>query len=142
VLARVFPTFVRNMSRGPQSTRGFLNQFLERQGHWMLASHGAVKVLGFAAVVAVTRIVAEADYGLYAYAMGLVASAVPFMGFGAYQAFVRYSVLAPSQSAKFALHRHAMGWGLLGSVALSLLISLLAPWICHDLPDSAPVLGV
>ena len=142
MLARVFPTFVRNMSRGPNSTRGFLNQFLERQGHWMLASHGAVKVLGFAAVVAVTRVVTEADYGLYAYAIGLAASAVPFMGFGAYQAFVRYSALAPSQSAKFTLHRHAMGWGLLGSVALSLLISLLAPWICHDLPDSAPVLGV
>ena len=142
MLARVFPTFVRNMSRGPNSTRGFLNQFLERQGHWMLASHGAVKVLGFAAVVAVTRVVTEADYGLYAYAMGLVASAVPFMGFGAYQAFVRYSALAPSQTAKFALYRHAIGWGLLGSVALSILISLLAPWICHDLPESASVLGV
>ena len=80
----------------------------------MLVSHGAVKVFGFAAVVAVTRWVSEADYGLYAYAMGLVASAVPFMGFGAYQAFVRYSALAPSQTAKFALHRHAFGWGCSG----------------------------
>ena len=142
VLDRVFPTFVRNMSRVHHSTRGFLSQFIGRQGLWMLASHGAVKVLGFAAVVAVTRMVTEADYGLYAYAMGLVASAVPFMGFGAYQAFVRFSALAPSQLAKFSLHRHAMGWGLLGSVALSLLISLLAPWICRDLPESASVLGV
>ena len=108
----------------------------------MLASHGAIKVLGFAAVVAVTRLVSEADYGLYAYAMGLVATAVPFMGFGAYQAFVRYSALAPSQSAKFDLHRHALGWGLLGSVMLSLLVSLLAPWICGDLPESASILAV
>ena len=38
-------------------TRGFLNQFLHRQGHWMLVSHGVVKVFGFAAVVAVTRLV-------------------------------------------------------------------------------------
>lgn len=108
----------------------------------MLVSHGTVKVFGFAAVVAVTRWVSEADYGLYAYAMGLVASAVPFMGFGAYQAFVRYSALAPSQSAKFALHRHAFGWGLLGSAGLSLLVSSLAPWICSDLPDSASILRI
>lgn len=108
----------------------------------MLVSHGAVKVFGFAAVVAVTRWVSEADYGLYAYAMGLVASAVPFMGFGAYQAFVRYSALAPSQSAKFALHRHAFGWGLLGSAGLSLLVSSLAPWICSDLPDSVSILRI
>ena len=130
------------MSRGLNPTRGFLNQFLERQGHWMLASHGAVKVFGFAAVVAVTRLVTESDYGLYAYAMGLVASAVPFMGFGAFQAFVRFSALAPSQSVKFELHRYALGWGLLGSVSLSLLVSMLAPAICRDLPDSAPVLSV
>jgi O-antigen/teichoic acid export membrane protein len=108
----------------------------------MLASHGAVKVFGFAAVVAVTRLVTEADYGLYAYAMGLVASAVPFMGFGAFQAFVRFSALAPSQSVKFELHRYALGWGLLGSVSLSLLVSMLAPSICRDLPDSAPVLSM
>lgn len=108
----------------------------------MLVSHGVVKVFGFAAVVAVTRIVTEADYGLYAYAMGLVASAVPFMGFGAFQAFVRYSALAPSQSAKFDLHRYALGWGFLGAASLSLLVSLLAPSICRDLPDSAPVMGI
>lgn len=123
-------------------TRGFLNQFLHRQGHWMLVSHGVVKVFGFAAVVAVTRLVTEADYGLYAYAMGLVASAVPFMGFGAFQAFVRYSALAPSQSAKFHLHRYALGWGFLGAASLSLLVSILAPSICRDLPESAPVMAV
>ncbi len=108
----------------------------------MLVSHGVVKVFGFAAVVAVTRIVTEADYGLYAYAMGLVASAVPFMGFGAFQAFVRYSALAPSQSAKFQLHRYALGWGFIGAASLSLLVSLLAPSICRDLPESAPVMAV
>ena len=108
----------------------------------MLVSHGVVKVFGFAAVVAVTRIVTEADYGLYAYAMGLVASAVPFMGFGAFQAFVRYSALAPSQSAKFDLHRYALGWGFLGAASLSLIVSLLAPSICRDLPESAPIMGV
>ena len=140
--ARDFPTFVGSMSRASTSSPGFLTQFLRRQGHWMLVSHGAVKVFGFAAVVAVTRLVSEADYGLYAYAMGLVASAVPFMGFGAYQAFVRYSALAPSQSVKFALHRHAFGWGLLGSAGLSLLVSSLAPWICLDLPDSAFILRI
>jgi len=108
----------------------------------MLVSHGVVKVFGFAAVVAVTRIVTEADYGLYAYAMGLVASAVPFMGFGAFQAFVRYSALAPSQSAKIDLHRYALAWGFLGAASLSLLVSLLAPSICRDLPESAPVMGI
>lgn len=108
----------------------------------MLVSHGAVKVFGFAAVVAVTRLVTETDYGLYAYAMGLVASAVPFMGFGAFQAFVRYSALAPSQSSKFDLHRYALGWGFIGAAALSLLVSLLAPSICRDLPESAPVMAL
>ena len=41
-----------------------------------------MKVLGFVAVVLVTRTASETEYGWYAYAMGLVATAVPSWDLG------------------------------------------------------------
>ena len=58
----------------------------------MMASQGAVKGVGVCGGGVVTRTASETEYGWYAYAMGLVATAVPFMGFGAYQAFLFASV--------------------------------------------------
>ena len=53
----------------------YLRRFLARDGQWMMASQGTIKVLGFAAVVLVTRTASETEYGWYAYAMGMVATA-------------------------------------------------------------------
>ena len=118
----------------------YLRRFLARDGLWMMASQGAVKVLGFVAVVLVTRTASETEYGWYAYAMGLVATAVPFMGFGAYQAFIRFSVLTDHAEERVELHRRATGWGLTGAVGLASLLTLAAPWICADVPESAGVM--
>ena len=118
----------------------YLRRFLARDGLWMMASQGTVKVLGFVAVVLVTRTASETEYGWYAYAMGLVATAVPFMGFGAYQAFVRFSVLTAHAEELVELHRRATGWGLTGAVGLASLLTLAAPWICADVPESAAVM--
>lgn len=118
----------------------YLRRFLARDGLWIMASQGAVKVLGFVAVVLVTRTASETEYGWYAYAMGLVATAVPFMGFGAYQAFIRFSVLTNHAEERVELHRRATGWGLTGAVGLASLLSLAAPGICADVPESAAVM--
>ena len=118
----------------------YLRRFLARDGLWMVASQGAVKVLGFVAVVLVTRTASETEYGWYAYAMGLVATAVPFMGFGAYQAFIRFSVLTNHAEERVELHRRATGWGLTGAVGLASLLSSAAPGICADVPESAAVM--
>ena len=118
----------------------YLRRFLARDGLWMMASQGTVKVLGFVAVVLVTRTASETEYGWYAYAMGLVATAVPFMGFGAYQAFVRFSVLTAHAEERVELHRRATGWGLTGAVGLASLLTLAAPRICADVPESASVM--
>ncbi|MBS19370.1 MAG: hypothetical protein CL835_07395, partial [Crocinitomicaceae bacterium] len=107
----------------------YLRRFLARDGLWMMVSQGTVKVFGFAAVVLVTRTASETEYGWYAYAMGLVATAVPFMGFGAYQAFVRFSVLASHTTERLELHRRATGWGLTGSVGLAIILTVASPWI-------------
>ena len=118
----------------------YLRRFLARDGLWIMASQGAVKVLGFVAVVLVTRTASATEYGWYAYAMGLVATAVPFMGFGAYQAFIRFSVLTNHAEERVELHRRATGWGLTGAVGLASLLSLAAPGICADVPESAAVM--
>ncbi|MED5317858.1 MAG: hypothetical protein VX758_01845 [Bacteroidota bacterium] len=67
----------------------YVKAFLLRHGHWMMAANVVTKLLGFAAVVFVTRNTTEGEYGAYSYAMNLVGAVVPFMGFGAYQAFLR-----------------------------------------------------
>ena len=118
----------------------YLRRFLARDGLWMMASQGTVKVLGFVAVVLVTRTASETEYGWYAYAMGLVATAVPFMGFGAYQAFVRFSVLTAHAEERVELHRRATGWGLTGALGLASLLTLAASRICADVPESAAVM--
>ena len=118
----------------------YLRRFLARDGLWMMASQGTVKVLGFVAVVVVTRTASETEYGWYAYAMGLVATAVPFMGFGAYQAFVRFSVLTAHAEERVELHRRATGWGLTGALGLASLLTLAASRICADVPESAAVM--
>ena len=120
----------------------YLRRFLARDGLWMMASQSAVKMLGFVAVVLVTRTVSETEYGWYAFAMGLVATAVPFMGFGAYQAFVRFSALTTQMDECIELHRRAMGWGFMGSFALAVMLTLASPWICVDVPESAPVMRI
>ncbi len=120
----------------------YLRRFLARDGLWMMASQGTVKMLGFVAVVLVTRTASETEYGWYAYAMGLVATVVPFMGFGAYQAFVRFSVLTSHAAERAELHRRATGWGLTASVGLASLLTLASPWICVDVPESAAVMRI
>ena len=69
----------------------FLRAFWQRHGQWMMAANVVTKLLGFGAVIFVTRKTTEGAYGAYAYAMNLVGAVVPFMGLGAYQAFLRYA---------------------------------------------------
>ena len=58
------------------------------------------KFTGFVAVILVTRSSIPVDFGNYAYALSIALAIVPFMGFGAYQAFLRYSPESGSQSEK------------------------------------------
>ena len=102
----------------------------------MMAANVVTKLLGFAAVVFVTRHTSEEAYGAYSYAMNLVGAVVPFMGLGAYQAFLRYASDAPGQQAKKDLYRYAFARGILFSLALIGVLQLAAPWICGAIPES------
>ena len=66
----------------------------------MMAANVLNKLMGFAAVVYVTRNTSEAAFGAYSYAQSIVLALVPFMGLGAYQAFLRYSSDAPAKPQK------------------------------------------
>ena len=120
----------------------FLNTFFQRQGHWMVLANVATKVLGFAAVAYVTRHTTEQDFGVFSYAKNAVGALVPLMGFGAYQAFLRYSADAPSQRSKKSLYFYALGRGIVFSLALVAVLHGLAPWICNAIPDSVNVFRV
>ena len=59
---------------------------------------------------------------------------------GAYQAFVRFSVLTAHAEERVELHRRATGWGLTGALGLASLLTLAASRICADVPESAAVM--
>jgi len=101
-----------------------------------MAANVATKVLGFLAVIVVTRSTTEEAYGSYSYAMNLVGAAVPFMGLGAYQAFLRFASDAPGQTAKKDLFTYAFARGIVFSLALIAMLQVVASWVCNALPES------
>ena len=113
----------------------YLKTFLQRSGHWMMAANVVTKVMGFAAVVFVTRSTTEEAYGAYAYAMNLVGAVVPFMGLGAYQAFLRFASDAPGQTAKKDLFTYAFARGVVFSLVLVAALQVMAPWVCKAIPE-------
>ena len=114
----------------------YLKSFLTRQGHWMMLANVVTKLFGFAAVVYVTRNTTEVDYGSFSFAKNAIGAAVPFMGIGAYQAFMRYAADAPGQLAKKELYAYAYARGMLFSLALVAVLWLIAPWVCLPIPES------
>ena len=124
------------------SAQQFIQTFIQRQGLWMLGANVLAKLAGFAAVVLVTRTVSEASYGAYAYAMVLVSAFVPFMGFGAYQAFLKFGADAPGQSAKRQLHAYALARGTMLSLALVAAITACAFLLGSGVPESVPLMQI
>ena len=118
------------------SAREFIREFLRRQGLWMMSANALSKVLGFAAVVYVTRNTTEEAFGAYSYALNIVLALVPFMGLGTYQSFLRYSSDAPGQRAKKDLFYYSHARGIFFSLILVAGLWLLAPLLCSSIPES------
>ena len=118
------------------SSVDYVKAFLRRHGHWMMAANVVTKLLGFAAVVFVTRNTTEGEYGAYSFAMNLVGAVVPFMGLGAYQAFLRYASDASGQRAKKTLFAYAFSRGVVASLGLIVVLQLLASTVCGAIPES------
>lgn len=114
----------------------YLLEFFNRHGHLMMASSVVTKLMGFAAVVFVTRHTTALDYGAFSYAMNLVGVAVPFMGLGAYQSFLRFAPDSPGQRAKKALFNYAFTRGLVASLCIVALLQCFAFWLCKSVPSS------
>lgn len=114
----------------------FLRAFWQRHGHWMMAANVVTKLLGFGAVIFVTRNTTEGEYGAYAYAMNLVGAVVPFMGLGAYQAFLRFASDARGQREKKQLFAYAFSRGIAASLVLIAMLQALAPVVCNAIPES------
>ena len=112
----------------------YLLEFFKRHGHLMMASSVVTKLMGFAAVVFVTRHTTALDYGSFSYAMNLVGAAVPFMGLGAYQSYLRFAPDSPGQSAKKALFKYAFSRGLAASLCIVALLQFFAFWMCKSVP--------
>jgi len=118
------------------SAREFIREFLRRQGLWMMSANALSKVLGFAAVVYVTRNTTEEAFGAYSYALNIILALVPFMGLGTYQSFLRYSTDAPGQSAKKNLFYYSHARGIFFSLILIAALWVLAPILCKSIPES------
>lgn len=107
-----------------------------------MAANVLNKLMGFAAVVYVTRNTTEAAFGAYSYAQSIVLAVVPFMGLGAYQAFLRYSSDAPGQTPKKNLYHYSYSRGILFSMLLVTCLIPLAPWLCSSVPESISIFRI
>ena len=114
----------------------YLLQFFNRHGHLMVASNVVTKLMGFVAVVFVTRQTTAADFGAYSYAMNLVGAVVPFMGLGAYQSFLRFAPESKGQRSKKALFDYAFTRGLVASACIFGALQIFALWMCNAVPSS------
>ena len=118
------------------TAREFILEFIRRQGLWMMSANALSKVLGFAAVVYVTRNTSEEAFGAYSYALNMVLALVPFMGLGTYQSFLRYSTDATGQSEKKNLFYYSHARGIFFSLILIAVLWGLAPILCKSIPES------
>ncbi len=114
----------------------YLRTFVRRKGMWMLLANVLTKILGFASVVIATRLTTSVEFGAYSFAFNIIAALVPLMGFGGYQAFLRYSAEAKGQLFKKELYRYAFSRGLALSGVLVFVLWISAPWICNEVPTS------
>lgn len=112
----------------------FIHSFLARKGQYMLFASVVSKALSFLAVMLVTRQVTEAAFGAFSYAQNLVNAALPLMGMGAYQAFVRFASDVAGIEERRALHHYALvaGWWMSGLLAILMVVA--AEVICADVP--------
>ncbi len=124
------------------SSREYIQSFTARKGIWILLANVLSKGMGFASIVFVTRSTTEEAFGSYAFSFNIINAVVPFMGLGAYQAFLRFSADSKGLSHKKLLYEYAFTWGLVISILLSLSIVLLSPWLCNDLPNSISSLQI
>jgi len=122
--------------------RDFVKGFISRQGNWVLGAHVFSKVMGFLTVLYVVRTHSEADYGLVSYALVVVNALVPFMGLGAFQAFLRFGSDRPGYWSKKQLYRYAYGRGMVASAGLAAVVLAAAPIICGDLPGAVPFMRI
>lgn len=118
------------------SVRDYITSFNQRKGLWILAANILSKLLGFATVIFVTRHTTEVQFGLYSYAFNIIAALVPFMGFGAYQAFIRFTAETKSQSDKKLLYHYSFQRGIPFAGIFVIVLILFAPYICSALPES------
>lgn len=115
----------------------FVQSFIQRKGMHMLLASVVSKALSFLAVMMVTRQVTEAAFGAFSYAQNLVNAALPLMGLGAYQAFVRFASDRRQSDERIALHRYAFYTGLFTSLLLAALLIVFAEVVSADIPEAA-----
>lgn len=122
--------------------KDFIKGFIHRQGTWILGAHVFSKIIGFLTVLYIVRNHSEVEYGLLSYALVVVNALVPFMGLGAFQAFLRFGSDRPGYHSKKSLYRYAYSRGMIASFGLTGAIFLLAPLICHGLPDAVSFMRI
>lgn len=114
----------------------YLQSFRARAGHWVLIANVSAKTLGFLSVLIVTRFYSESEFGNYTYAMNLISAMVPLMGFGAFQAFLRFSADVGGQVHKKELYKYSFEKALLITLLLVIILQFTADWWCASIPES------
>ena len=109
-----------------------INEFLNKEGAYVLGASLFTKVIAFVSSLVLIRILSPNEYGVLAYVLSTLAFFVPFAGGGLQYSFLRFAPLKDSSSKVNALFRVTILKGFLISAIIALVLFLTIPFLNLD----------
>ena len=109
-----------------------INEFLNKEGAYVLGASLFTKVIAFVSSLVLIRILSPNEYGVLAYVLSTLAFFVPFAGGGLQYSFLRFAPLKDSSSKVNALFRITILKGFLISTLIALILFFTIPFLNLD----------
>ena len=99
-----------------------------------------VKIIGFADVTLLIRILSKTEYGQWGYARNIFQIVLLFAAFGAPAGILQFCARAKTHSEKVAFWKFGFLWGLMANLLLALVMVLLSLFVPFPILGSNPIL--
>ena len=122
--------------------RQLLKGYISRGGISIVISGVSVKLISLMVLALLARYLDKMEYGNLTYAVLVVSLLSPVVAGGFSRAFLRYGALCKTEEDVSELYDSLHRYGLLASVALSIVFFLSASWISQGWPDAVIFLRI
>lgn len=122
--------------------RDFIGAFNTGKGNQVLFATLFARLVNFIINLSVIRLLTSDDYGNLSYAFTIISFILPFLGGGILPGLIRYGATRSGQLEKKYYVRFALKRGMLVSLAILLIVCLLAGLLTQKLPGALPYLLV